>query len=50
MERDELFKRVNELSGKYPNLNSDEVRELRILSGDLNKELADIIFDMEVEV
>lgn len=49
MERDELFKRVNELTGKYPNLTPDEIKELRILSGNINKELADIIYDMEVE-
>ena len=49
MELQELFKKVNELTGKYPNLNADEIKELRILSNRLSRECSDVIYDMEVE-
>lgn len=44
-----LFRRVNELTEKHPNLNAEEIKELRILANRLSKECSDIIYDMEVE-
>lgn len=32
----QIFKRVNELTGKYPNLNKEELEELKVLANDLS--------------
>jgi hypothetical protein len=45
----DLFKQINELTAKYPELTSAEVRELRTLSHHLNNACTDIIFHMEIE-
>ena len=38
MELREIFKLVNELTSKYPNLNYNDINELRILSSRLSSE------------
>lgn len=49
MELQDLFKKVNELTGKFPNLNPDEIKELRLLSNRLSAECSNMIYDTEVE-
>lgn len=44
-ELESVFKRVNELTGKYPNLDLEELRELRSLSRGLTAECSDIIYE-----
>lgn len=46
MELDELFKKVHELTGKYPSLKDEEVRDLRRLASRLSGEMANLIYDM----
>lgn len=45
MELFEAFKRVNELTGKFPNLTKEELQELKILSRNLSVDCADILYD-----
>jgi hypothetical protein len=42
-------KRVNELTSKYPQLNDDEIKELRLLASHLSKFCTDIISEMEIK-
>lgn len=44
MELKDVFKRVNELTGKYPNLTKDEVKELRELLKGLSCECSEILY------
>ena len=44
MELKDVFKRVNELTGKYPNLTKDEVKELQELSKGLSHECSEILY------
>lgn len=49
MELDELFKRVNELTLKFPNLTKDEVKELRTLARNLSCECDNALYDWREE-
>lgn len=49
MELRDLFKRVNDLTGKHPGLNTEEIKELRLLSNRLSAECSNMIYDTEVE-
>ncbi|WP_183192343.1 hypothetical protein [Brevibacillus fluminis] len=49
MELSELFKRVGELTGKYPTLTKEEVAELIRLSRTLSAECSDVLYDMQME-
>lgn len=45
MELEQVFKRVNELTGKYPNLTKEEVKELKDLTRGLSVECSNILYD-----
>lgn len=45
MERTELFTKVNELTGKYPNLSKDETKELIQLTEHLSIECSIIVYN-----
>ncbi len=44
LELRDVFKRVNELTEKYPNLKKEEVKELRELSKGLCHECSEILY------
>lgn len=45
MDLSEVCKRINELTNKFPNLNKEEVVELRDLCGNLRNECEDALYD-----
>jgi len=45
----ELFEKVNELTGRYPNLNKEELILLNRYSYKLSKDCAKFIYDMELK-
>ncbi|MEX3623751.1 hypothetical protein [Viridibacillus arvi] len=45
MKLEEVFKRVSELTGQFPNLSKEEVKELQKLTRNLSAECADILYD-----
>lgn len=47
MELNEV-KRLHDLSGKYPQLNDDEIKELQKLANNLSGFLSDVIYEMEI--
>lgn len=49
MEMVELFRRVSELTSKYPRLSKEEITELRVLGGRLSSECANVLYDMRLE-
>lgn len=49
MELAELFKRVNELTCKYPKLSKAEIYELKRLSKTISAECSNAIYDMSIE-
>lgn len=50
MELKELFERVHVLTGKYPHLKLEELKELRVLASSLQAECADGIYDWERDI
>lgn len=49
MNLEEMCKRVSELTSKFPNLNKEEIKELRVLGNNISAECADILYDMSME-
>lgn len=49
MDMAELFKRVGELTGKYPVLTKEETVELMRLSKTLSAECSNILYDWNLE-
>ncbi|HZG82043.1 MAG TPA: hypothetical protein VEZ13_14835 [Brevibacillus sp.] len=49
MEMAELFKRVQDLTSKYPHLSKEEIAELRVLGGRISAECANVLYDMRLE-
>jgi hypothetical protein len=47
MELNELFEKVNELTGKFPNLNKEEAKELMKLSRNLSAEMSNALYDWD---
>ena len=45
MDIEQVFKRVNELTGKFPNLTKEDFKELKLLTRNLSAECADILYD-----
>ena len=43
----QVFKRVSELTAKYPLLNKDEVKELRDLAKGLSVECSEALYDWD---
>lgn len=49
MDLEQLFKRVAELTSKYPRLSREEITELRVLGGNISAECANVLYDMSLE-
>lgn len=47
IELKDLFKRVSEITSKYPNITNDELYELKPLADRLHRECSDAIYDIE---